>query len=274
MCAVGHARAQDVPPASGPSSTQTEATAPSTDAASPPAPGGAQTAGTPAATPTTEGAPATPATPATEGAPATAAPPATEGASATAAVPPAADPAAAPPPPAEPPSAAARDFTRFGAILDAGAPDGVGIWGVFRPWKFFRAQLGTSTNGISPSIRVGASVAFYFPVTPSLNVEAGHFFIGNANRLLRVTSNNPNVDLPMLRRVNYQYASALLGLEFGSPKWFTFFLKVGVTYVQTQVRGLQTFFQEITVDPSIEATPMALRFTTPSVKLGFTVYFK
>jgi hypothetical protein len=176
-----------------------------------------------------------------------------------------------------PPTATATpeaDYLKFGMGLDAGIPDGAGLSGIYRPFTWLRANAGINWNYIGYGVHGGVSlVPFYFPITPSLNLEGGHFFETDAtpfaNQLL------PGQDLSAvgdaLRRVSYNYGNAQLGLEVGVPQRFIFSLRAGLSYLQTSI-PIQQALQNIQGDTTIEAAPVTIKATLPSVKLGFILY--
>src|SRR5258705_5328098 len=83
---------------------------------------------------------------------------------------------------------------RFGLLVDAGVPGGAGLAAMFRPWRFLRAEGGVNWNTVSFGLRGGVTVIpFEWGVTPTLHLEGGHFFDGDASRF---TSNaRPKVPL-------------------------------------------------------------------------------
>src|SRR5689334_19127562 len=100
---------------------------------------------------------------------------------------------------------AAADPGHIGVMVDAGVPDGVNGALIYRPWNFLYVHGGGGYNLISPGIRGGASL-YLLPwvVSPSLNVEAGHYFPGNANNaVMKVSGEDP--DSPLLESVGYDY---------------------------------------------------------------------
>src|SRR5450432_1992146 len=72
----------------------------------------------------------------------------------------------------------------LGIMADAGIPDGFQGSLVLRPAFWLRASLGGGYNMISKGVRGGLSL-LPFGRGPSLTVEAGHFFDGDANATAR-----------------------------------------------------------------------------------------
>ena len=70
----------------------------------------------------------------------------------------------------------------WGLMLDAGAPDGFNASIVARPFSFLRMQLGGGSNLVSKGVRAGLALV-PFGAGPSLTIEGGHYFDGDANDL-------------------------------------------------------------------------------------------
>jgi hypothetical protein len=177
-------------------------------------------------------------------------------------------PLPAPEPEPEPP------LGKWGLILDAGLPDGFSVSALFRPAHFFRLSAGGAYNIIGYGVRGGVSlVPFNAVVTPSLNLDAGYFFEADATAVIQRVL--PQIDLAPVgdipRHVSYQYATASLGLELGSPQKVVFFLRVGISYLQSTIKGFEAILR--TFDPTVEAKDPTLRATIPALKLGIILYF-
>ena len=157
----------------------------------------------------------------------------------------------------------------LGAMVDLGAPDILGASILINPWPWLRLHIGGSTNAVSGGIRGGITyVPFDYWVTPSVTVEAGHFFEGNANWITRKFG----FESAVLDRVGYTYANAHLGLEFGSRNSFQFFVHGGFSILRTKIRNLQDVVREETGDSSVDFKDPTLRYIGPSAKLGFVFY--
>jgi hypothetical protein len=186
--------------------------------------------------------------------------------------PPTPEPIRAPAPSPAPASQASQVEARvplIGAIVDAGVPDGAAASITLRPWRWLRIQAGGMHNTISPGLRGGISlVPFYYWITPSLNLEAGHYFPGDATWIARRLTPNRNLD-SLFQRVGYDFGNAQLGLELGSPRGATFFVRAGVSYVQTTGRGIQQALQ----DPTLQAGNVKLTGVIPSAKIGMIFFF-
>jgi hypothetical protein len=126
---------------------------------------------------------------------------------------------------------------RFGAMVDVGFPDGANASLVYRPFYWLRAHGGLGYNLISHGVRAGASIVplpSWF--SPSLTLEAGHYFEGDANAMVR-RFDADHEDSALLERVGYTYANAQVGLNFGS-KWATFYIQGGITFLNGSIHGI------------------------------------
>jgi hypothetical protein len=163
---------------------------------------------------------------------------------------------------------------KIGFSLDAGFPDFIGLNVNYRPFYFLRLHGGLTHNTVSPGVRLGASlIPFYFGITPALTAEVGHYFPGNANGIVQLLTNDSSFNNALLSDVGYDYANLHLGLEFGPPRRFTFFARLGLTYVQATVNNFSTSLAEATAGSGVTAKDPILRFTAPSIKSGFIIYF-
>jgi hypothetical protein len=178
------------------------------------------------------------------------------------------------PSPVDPPIEAPGDKLGLGVMLDVGAPDGVGISAVVRPVRWLRINAGVTTNTLSLGVRGGISlVPLTAFITPSINLDVGHYFDANYNKLVKRVGGIPLQTSVPINDVGFNYGGANLGLEFGKPDLFTVSLRVGLARGSLVIDEAQQLLQDVTGDPDITATPLHFRFTTPSVKLGFLLYF-
>jgi hypothetical protein len=163
---------------------------------------------------------------------------------------------------------------RFGVLLDAGAPHGIGVSAVLRPLPWLRLQAGPTTNTLSFGLRGGVSLLpFQTFVAPSLNAEAGHYFGSDYNDVVDWLGSSPSSAAAAIRDVTYDYVSGSVGLEIGSASRFNFFLHLGLSYVALKVDDASALIQDATDDPSVTARNLSVRATIPSVKVGFLLYF-
>jgi hypothetical protein len=186
------------------------------------------------------------------------------------------DSGASPPPTAESqaePSSGTTDKLGLGVMLDVGAPDGIGLSVAVRPIRWLRINAGLATNTLSVGVRGGISLLpLSSIVSPSLNLDVGHYLDANYNDLIDRLGGIPLRSQIPISDVAFNYAGASLGLEIGKPERFSVYLRVGLTHGSMTIDETQALLQDVTGDTDLTATPLTLRFTVPSVKLGFLLY--
>jgi hypothetical protein len=163
-----------------------------------------------------------------------------------------------------------------GVMADVGLPDGAGGSLVVRPAKWVRLQGGGTYNMISSGLRAGLSL-IPFGWGPSVTMEGGHFFDGDANGLVRKLAGASYQSNAVLERVGYDYANAHLGLELGSRR-ATFFIHAGMSFIRATVHNVDQAIQaqasgdgSSNTQLSVKQDPI-IRAYTPSAKLGLIVY--
>jgi hypothetical protein len=171
-----------------------------------------------------------------------------------------------PPPPgpllSEPP--VQRSYPKFGLMLDAGLPDGIGASVVFRPVRLVNLSAGAVTSGVSAGARAGV---FLMPLggffRPTVGVEAGRMFQGQVPWVLETAGARPYADLA--KRVEYDFANLQLGLEVGTRN-ISVFARAGLSQVHARV--LEVEEAALATGGAVTARGLHLRFRGPSVKLG------
>ena len=160
-------------------------------------------------------------------------------------------------------------------MLDAGLPDGVNGSLVYRLFRPLQIHAGGGTNLISMGVRAGAQL-YLLPtvVSPSLSVEAGHYFAANANAFanrLGVTSDSDN---PLLRDFGYDYANLHLGLDLGRDR-YSFYVHAGLSAIRAKLHN----FGESVSDDARDGISVEVRqdptatFIVPSARMGFLFFF-
>jgi hypothetical protein len=163
----------------------------------------------------------------------------------------------------------------WGVMADVGLPDGAGASLVIRPKTWIRFQGGGTYNLISSGLRAGISL-IPFGWGPSLSVEGGHYFDGDANGLVGRLAGTGYQSNAILQRVGYDYANVHLGLELGTRR-ATFYIHAGMSYIRTSVHNIDQAI-EPQPSPSPSSTQLSfkqdpvIRAITPSAKLGLIVY--
>lgn len=168
-------------------------------------------------------------------------------------------------------AASAHAGPRLGVMADVGAPDGANLSLVVHPVRPLRLEAGGGHNAVSPCVRGGAAlVPFARGVTPTLSVDVGRCFEGDANPLARMVMGDPAYSSRALERVGYDYAAARVGLELGGAR-VRFFLDAGVTRVRGDVHGASTTDEMSGATVTFTSDP-TVTLTTVSARLGLIVY--
>ena len=168
-----------------------------------------------------------------------------------------------------------RRLPLLGVMRDAGLPDGANAALVVRPLRWLRVHGGGGYNMISPGVRAGLTL-LPFGSGPSATLEAGHYFDGNANGLVRRFAGQSFQNV-LLDRVGYDYANAHLGLDFGSRR-ATFYIHGGMSYLRAKVHTFDSVLESEASSTGASGTEVSIkqdpivRAWFPSVKLGLIVY--
>ncbi|MBF5041719.1 hypothetical protein FGE12_04905 [Aggregicoccus sp. 17bor-14] len=177
--------------------------------------------------------------------------------------------ASAPPPQ----STGSASLPTFGLMVDVGVPDGLGLAGVVRPLSWLRLNAGPVTNSVGFGVRGGLSIApFHAFLTPSLNADVGHYFKADYSELPRRFGASSDTAAATLKDVGYTFATASVGLELGSQSGFSFFLRAGLSYWDFSPANAEPALRDAADDPTLTVAPVSLRMSSPSVKLGFTLF--
>lgn len=182
-------------------------------------------------------------------------------------------PAQLPPPPSASSMYGGRGRHVLGLQLDAGAPDGAGATLLYRPLSFVRLGGGLLYNSAGYGLRGGVTLLPYFPIAPTLTLEAGHYFEANAANSVGRFVTIPDAVRPLLERVGYTFVSAQVGLEVGHPDWFVFFVRGGLSRVWLSMHDARTAAQASTSGGLRVSQMNDPQVTMPDVKVGFAVFF-
>lgn len=126
----------------------------------------------------------------------------------------------------------------LGVMADVGLPDGAIASAVYRPVQPVQLHVGAGYNMISSGVRGGLMlVPFTTALTPTLSVDYGRYFPGDANEVAQMLRVDPGAGVVALERVGYDFANAHVGLQLGSTR-AKFFLQGGVTRVTSELDGI------------------------------------
>jgi hypothetical protein len=163
------------------------------------------------------------------------------------------------------------EVRHLGLQLDGGFPGGAGLAAVFRPYKAFRFNGGVNYDLAGFGVRAGASyIPFEWGLTPTLNVEGGHYFEGDASKYA-----NSATARVLLRSVQHDFVTTSLGLEFGSQQRFVFFLRGGISWIWSEARNVREAVAAGNSGSSsqlVSAGNVSLFARAPSVSLGFLLF--
>lgn len=161
---------------------------------------------------------------------------------------------------------------RFGVGIDVGIsgvlPD-AGLLLTARPVRWSQLQLGAGYNGLAPGVRGGLTLINPFVVPLSLTWEAGHYFEGDANRVVHWVDSSVQSNAS-LRRFGYDYMNLLCGLSIGDRD-FAFHLRFGITWMRTTIHGFEQSVREAT-KLDLTASDPTIHYRGPALKVGFDYF--
>ncbi len=160
--------------------------------------------------------------------------------------------------------------TVIGIGIDAGAPGGGGVTLLVRPLWWLGLNAGLAYNYAGFGFRGGLSLApCWCAVTPTLNLDVGHYYSGDFNKFASVSDQATKT---LLSHVNYTFATAQIGLEFGSQRWFNFYLRGGLAYFESTLSG--TDLTALAGGSGTQLTAGNGKFSSvaPCLSLGFHIF--
>ncbi len=169
-----------------------------------------------------------------------------------------------------------KEAPRWGLDVEAGVPEGVAASAVFRPVPEIRLFAGPAWNYIGWGVQGGVTlIPWHLGVSPLVSVEGGRYFSSDASFLARSSSSGVPKELePLLKDVNYDYAAAHRGVEFGARDSFAVSLRLGLAYVSATASGTATTSGTSSAGAyTLALTDPHIRGTVPSVKLGVQLWF-
>lgn len=162
----------------------------------------------------------------------------------------------------------------LGLQLDAGVPDGGTVSLVARPLKWVRGDVGFAYNYLGYGARGGLTlVPFHWAIVPTLRVEAGRFFRNDVNaKVARFSSEVPAYMRPALDSFGYDFASAQLGLEFGSQNRFVFFLRGGLAWLKADFGDGSRLKDGSHPNTELDVKGLSAKVSGPTASLGVLFY--
>lgn len=178
-------------------------------------------------------------------------------------------PAAAPVPAADAPLPA-RPLPRLGLVVDAGLPAGAGVLLQARLLDALRIQAGPMWSGVGWGVKGGLVLApLRRAISPTLEVEGGYGFRADLSFLTR-RRDVPDELGPVLERARYRFVAAYAGLEAGSPRGVSFFVRGGLAWIRASAPGTARSAGE---GGTLEIGDARLDATVPCAKLGLQLWF-
>jgi hypothetical protein len=181
-------------------------------------------------------------------------------------------PGATPPSAVSPVAAPGPNLPMVGLSIAGGFPDLATASLLFRPIPAIRFSLGPSWGYVAWGVQGELTFAPWSGrVTPTLSLGGGKLFRSDLSFLAKDSGGVSSGMKPLLQKVDYDYLHADLGLDFGNPRGFAFFLRLGLSRVRVTANGTAT----TTRDDGTRVTfrDPALRATLPSLRMGFQYWF-
>jgi hypothetical protein len=161
--------------------------------------------------------------------------------------------------------------------MDVGFPDGLMVGASYRPVPWLRAQASAGSNAIGVGLR-GGLTWIPFGMGPSLTLEGGNYFDGDANGVMSTFAGDKYDSNQTAKRIGYQFANGHVGLDFGRGA-FSFFVHGGMSYIRAKVHDVNDVLGGQTNNPegtgtliTVKGEPSVVAWL-PSFKLGFAVFF-
>jgi len=159
---------------------------------------------------------------------------------------------------------------RFGGMFDVGVPDGAMLSFVYRPIDIARFHAGLGYNGVSPGLRLGGAY-LPFGYGPSLSLEYGHYFEGDANGLVKMVAGPVSDGKEVLQHIGYDFVALRAGIEFGGDH-FKFFTRGGLMWMRSTIHDLNALLDPGTSNTTVtvKQDPIVTAFA-PTLNLGFII---
>lgn len=125
--------------------------------------------------------------------------------------------------------------SRLGLMFDLGTVDGGMLSLVYRHSPWLRVYGGGGTNGASPGLRAGISLAPLRQRGFALNLDGGHFFPGDINGIFSAFAGANYDDSRLLEDFDYHFVNLQAGWEV-ERGGLMFFVRGGVAFVWSQVQ--------------------------------------
>lgn len=169
-----------------------------------------------------------------------------------------------------PPSPGEESLPRLGMVIDAGLPGGAGLLLQARLLDQLRVEAGPMWSGVGFGVKGGLVLApFRGGVSPTLELEGGYGFRADLSFLAR-RGDVPAELRPVLAHASYWYASGLVGVDIGSARGVSFFVRGGLSRLVVRAPGTA---RTSSSGGTLDLGDSTLRATTPCAKLGVQFWF-
>lgn len=160
---------------------------------------------------------------------------------------------------------------RLGVALDAGLPGGAGLAVQARALPWLRLGVGAMYSGVGYGAKGGLQLSPAWVVSPALELEGGWAPRADLSRL--AGKGNVSKDLkPALAHASYWFGSALVGLDFGSPRGLSFMLHGGLSRLVVHTDRSATTSGSGAVS-TVKIGKTTVTATLPCLKLGLQYWF-
>jgi hypothetical protein len=185
----------------------------------------------------------------------------------------------APPPPSAATTAKAkkpwRTLPLIGFNFGLGFPDLANANLTVRPINWVRLFAGPSWGYLAWGLQGGVVLSpINWYINPTLTFQAGKLFRINASKYVKDETDSDGTVTrlsPLAERVDFHYYAGDLGLELGSPRSFSFFLKAGLSFIVIKANGTGSSTKTDGTVMSISNPKISA--WAPSAKLGFQFWF-
>ena len=162
----------------------------------------------------------------------------------------------------------------LGIQLDVGFPGGASAAVAFYPLRWLRFELGGAHNLAATGVRGGLTLSpLSTAVRPTLSLHAGHFPRGDLRPIGRAVGAGDPLDSSLLSSVQYDFFTAQLGMEIGSPTGVSGFVRAGIGRATARFPATEDALREASGDPSVTARPLVLSLFVPSIQVGISTLF-
>lgn len=155
-----------------------------------------------------------------------------------------------------------------GVSLDVGVPDAIALSAVYQPVFWGQVHLGLTYNLLGTGLRTGVTlIPLDYGISPTLTFDVGHFFETDISDTIEDIADS---DGELFSDVAYTYINLHLGFITGGEH-VQFFMRGGMSYLDLSFSGGES---ELDDDLFLRVPQGAdVNIWTPSLKLGFLVYF-